>query len=265
MSDAIPEPFWDAVRSHPRRLLMLDYDGTLVPFQERRDLAFLAPETLELLSEIRAATRLVVISGRPAADLERFLPLPILRIGEHGWDELSASGRRKSHPLPAEATAALWVAYQTAIAEGWDDHVERKRCSLVLHTRGVPSDQAAGLEARCVRAWGSESSDGPVHLTRIAGGRELRANGRDKGVAAGALMAEMPDALSVYVGDDLTDEDAFEVVELRGYGIHVASSAGADTSAKFRLASPDEVHQFLRRWCEVASGRITAGDRARDR
>src|SRR5687767_8991189 len=145
--DVLPESLWDSVRHNHRRLLMLDYDGTLVPFRERRDEAYLDQDSLDLLRAIAITTQLAIISGRPAADLERFLPLPILRVAEHGWEEITVAGGHIVHPLPERAGVALQAAYETAAANDFVQFLERKRCSLVLHTRGLPAAHARSLEA----------------------------------------------------------------------------------------------------------------------
>jgi trehalose 6-phosphate phosphatase len=258
-STTLPASFWDEVRDRPSRLLMLDYDGTLAAFRVARAVATVEPEILATLGAIASSgsTDLAVISGRPVVELERLLaPLSIHLIGEHGWEERTADGTNVLHPPPSAAVQTLEAMAQAALTDGWGDRVERKRCSLVLHTRGLDPEWALELERRCDEVWRATPGTG-TRLAKIHGGRELRALGRDKGVAVSALMASKPPGtLPVYIGDDETDEDAFQVVAPRGHAIRVGGNGGR-SSATMTLASPHEVGEFLQRWHAVTSGART--------
>jgi len=244
------------VRRAPHRLLMMDYDGTLAPFRIEREEATPLPRSIELLHEVARhhATTVAIISGRPLEELERLVgPLPAELFGEHGAERRMPDGSVQRRPLSAHAAAALDDAARAATAEGWADLIERKRFSVVIHTRGLPRQEVQRIESRAVELWGRAEIDGEVTVGRFNGGVELRARGRDKGTAVMALAAQVPaGAFPVFVGDDVTDEDAFEVVRPWGYGIRVGGVERA-SHAVARLPSPDAVTAFLEDWLEATA------------
>jgi len=235
----------------PACLLMLDYDGTLAPF--RLDWREAAPtlRLIDLLGRLLAGrkTRIVIVSGRPVASLSRLLePLPIPLVGEHGWERRLPGERTISHPLDHRVAAALHQAAARASAREWAARLERKRTSIMLHTRGLSPDQAGRIETECARLWEVEVEESGLLLGRVGGGLELRAPGRDKGTAIRDLLKSCPPGtLGVYLGDDQTDEDAFAALVPGGIGILVSSSE-RPTLAAGRLGTPDDVEAFLEGW-----------------
>ncbi|HET9481667.1 MAG TPA: trehalose-phosphatase [Candidatus Polarisedimenticolia bacterium] len=268
----VPAILWEKAAAAPARLLMLDYDGTLAPFQVDRSLAVPHRRVPGLVR--RAASvpedRIAIVSGRPVAELAALVgALPVELIGEHGWERRLADGRLVRHP-PAEAdVAALERAAQIARDLGHASRVERKRASLVLHTRGLSDEEASRVERDCSHAWRDEPAPGRLRPRRVNGGLELRAPGRDKGMAVRELLEEAsPGTLAVYIGDDETDEDAFAAVSGAGYGLLVAPGPRPSLAAG-RLASVQDVVGFLTEWVGLvtsihgAAGRPSRAGRAR--
>jgi trehalose-phosphatase len=248
------------------RLLMLDYDGTLAPFHEVRGEALPLPRSLEFLREIvdSAHTDVAVVSGRPVRELERLLgPLAVTMVGEHGWEERLPDGALVRHPVPGEQLERLDEGERLVREHGLGSRLERKRTGLVLHTRALPAARAREVEDAVWVLWEPLAAGGAPGLERIDGGVELRARGRDKGSVVLGLVRDAPAAtLAVFVGDDVTDEDAFEVVRDRGFGVRVGA-AERPTLAAAGLPAPSAVAEFLEEWLRVvgASGR-RAGKRA---
>lgn len=253
--DDVPELLWRLVSLATRRLLMLDFDGTLAPFTIARDEARPLPRSVDLLERIVRAkrTELAIVSGRPVPEIERLLgPLPALLVGEHGWERREPGGELVRHPLPSAAAAALDEAERRARAAGWGDLIERKRPAVVLHTRALPADAAREAEERCLVAWGRLAGPGEVRIDRIDRGVELRARAHDKGEVVRWLLGRAPaGTLGVFVGDDVTDEDAFEAVRELGFGVRVGE-AGRATLAKGLLPSVESVADFLEAWLAVS-------------
>ena len=240
---------------------MLDYDGTLAPFHIERHEARPPRGAVERLRAIAAgpATTLAIVSGRPVRELDELLgPLDAVLVGEHGWEHKAVLDDVVRHPVPEVARAALDSAASAAVARGWGDRLERKRASLVLHTRGLAPALAVELERACAIVWGEalERNDA-FRLTRTHGAIELRASGLHKGTAVRELMAAMPGAYPVYVGDDESDEDAFREVRGRGLGIRVGPYE-RPSLAEGRLDSPRSVVSFLRAWLAVVERRSGA-------
>lgn len=255
--EGIPHRLWSLISLARHRLLLLDYDGTLAPFRVERDQARPLPgarAALERMSRSRHTT-LAIVSGRPVAELDRLLgDLRVTRVGEHGWELRSPEGRRIRHRLPRDARRGLQAAWWHGLERGWGPHLERKRTAVVLHTRGLEAGQAHALEDECRTAWESLAARLPLGVTRVEGGIEMRALGRNKGTAVFALLREAPPAsLPVYVGDDSTDEDAFEMLLDLGVGIRVGDPAHP-SMATGRLPSCEAVVDFLEEWQIVTGG-----------
>lgn len=249
----IPRRLWLDAKVASHRLLMLDYDGTLAPFRIDRREAFPLPGAVERLDAIaaRGATRVAVVSGRPIAELDLLLgPLEATLIGEHGWEEREPGGPILQELMPEIARAALERAAEAASGCDWQDRLERKRTSLVLHTRGLPPEEASRIESECEALWWFVEGAG-LQRRSVNGGVELRACGRGKGTAVRHLIASSPlRPFAVYLGDDDTDEDAFGAVQPDGYGIRIGP-ASYPSRAVGRLTSWEAVPQFLDKWSLV--------------
>lgn len=249
--------FWQRVEEADHACLVLDYDGTLAPFKENRMQAFPLEGVVELLSEIRDAgrTHLAIMTGRPLSELFALLgDLDIPVSGSQGTEFRFADGTTQTH-LPSERqeerfTRAMLEAGSVAPAE----RVERKIASVAVHTRGLDESEAEIIHKRICDAWSSDAADHELECRYFCGGVELRLRGIDKGTALTTLLEDRPDGtLCVYIGDDETDEDAFEVIRKRGIGIRVGDSR-EPTSATGWLDDPEAVRGFLQRWLEVTTG-----------
>jgi trehalose-6-phosphatase len=145
------------------------------------------------------------------------------------------------------------------VRHGWSDLVELKRASLRLHTRGMAAPLASAIEEECLAAWQAEAGEAPVRLERVEGGIELRARGRDKGrVALNLLESCPPGTIAVALGDDESDECAFEAVAGLGFGVRVGDP-DVPSLAHGRLETPGDVPAFLQAWLK-ATGPVRVRD-----
>ncbi|MBN2565061.1 MAG: trehalose-phosphatase [Candidatus Eisenbacteria bacterium] len=252
MSDLAGIPgFWDTVAASGRRCLVLDYDGTLAPFNENRMQAYPLAGIRELLLDIRDSgrTHLAIMTGRPLFELLTLLgDLDIPVSGSQGTEFRFPDGTTQTHlPNPIQEERLIQgEAEARAIAPS--DRVERKIASVAVHTRGMPERQANELEERLFRAWSVDADAHELERRRFSGGAELRLKGIDKGTALAELLNRHNNGmLCVYIGDDETDEDAFKVIRGRGFGIKVGAD-DASSAASGRLSGPEAVREFLRQW-----------------
>lgn len=237
-----PPPLGELAGAGPVALF-LDFDGTLVEIAPAPD-AISVPRALarrlERLSE-RLGGRLALVSGRSAVDIASHIGAPaIARAGSHGVERLRADGSpigAEPVPLPGEIEQAV---HDFADARP-GARFERKSHGAALHFRAAPE-----LEAEAI-AFAEELA--LRHGLWVKLGKcvvELVQPGADKAGAVRAFMAEEPFAgsLPIFVGDDITDEDGFRAArEMGGFGVIVG--ARTDTLAKYRLASPAKVHEWL--------------------
>jgi len=250
----VPRRLWRLVSLAHHRLLMLDYDGTLAPFHVARELAAPLPHSLNLLRAIAAmpGMQVAIVSGRPVAEMERLLgQLPVTFVGEHGWEMRLPDGMVIQHPVAPELVERLEKAERAAEAEGLGELLERKRAGLVLHTRGLTATRARELGDQAWELWQAVVESGKILRQHSDGGVELRVYGRDKGTAVLSLVSRAPfGTLAVFVGDDATDEDAFEVVQDCGFGVLVNGSQ-RPTLAAAHLPDCASVVTFLKEWLRV--------------
>lgn len=251
------EAFFDRVQSASARVLMLDYDGTLAPFHRDPAQAVPYPGVLPLLNAIMEAghTRVVVISGRWIKDLLPLLTLTYLpeMWGSHGWERCDASGDYQPRRIGSTALGLLVTADDWAIElEAIGARAERKPASIAFHWRGCTNSQIAEIRSKLLEKWVTLSRFDELTWHDFDGGIELRVHGCNKGDVVQMLVAEMgPDAAYSYLGDDLTDEDAFKAIPVHGASILVRSQF-RPTSAALWMRGPDELLDFLTRWHEKA-------------
>jgi trehalose-phosphatase len=247
---------------------MLDYDGTLAPFHVNRFAATPYPgveERLETLSTI-PQVRLVLVSGRFAREL-RGLLLPGIRAeiwGSHGWERLGSDGTYELFALSPTQRAALEQAGAELSALGLSETLEVKPTSLAVHWRGLdPAMQErirSLVQSIFVRIKHGTAQPGGLRLLPFDGGVELRSTDRTKGTAVAEILSQEP-APVAYLGDDLTDEDAFVALGNQGYSILVRSEIRA-SFARFWLRPPEELLGFLDTWIvnsQIAQAAATTG------
>lgn len=252
--EGVPAQLWRMVVLAQHRMLMLDYDGTLAPFRVDRSEARPLRRSVQALMRIASSghTDVAIVSGRPVAEVERMLDgVPAIVVGEHGWERRDRGGEIVRRPLEPPVAAGLDAVEQLSRDAGWGDWIERKRTAVVLHTRGRDPDLAGQVQERCRAAWGRRALAGQLAIDRINGGLELRALGHNKGTVVLSLLSQSPPGtLGVFLGDDVTDEDAFEAVRDRGFGVRVGAPGG-QTAAQGNLPSCEAVGDFLEHWIQI--------------
>jgi trehalose-phosphatase len=233
--------------------LLLDYDGTLAPICVDRDKAFPYQGVREVLDVIidSGNTHVVLISGRYINDL---IPLISLKKtpeiwGSHGSEHLLADGTYEGVKLDEETISDLARADKWLKEHGYSGLLEVKPGCRAIHLRGVEKGYADDATKKILDNWAQICKDGQLEVHEFNGGIELRVSGKHKGIAVQTVLKEMgPDTFSVYLGDDLTDEDAFKAIkENGGVGILVKEKP-TQTSADVWLKPPDELLYFLNNW-----------------
>jgi trehalose 6-phosphate phosphatase len=225
--------------------LFLDVDGTLLEHAERPDAVRVDASLGALLARLQRATggALALISGRAVADLDAlFAPLVLPAAGQHGLERRDASGGIHLHPFPVPPLRRAAARLAEFAAQHAGLFFEDKGRNLALHYRQAPQlAEAARGAASAVAAElgaGFELQAGKLVV-------EIKPGGRDKGLAIGEFMREPPfhGRSAVFVGDDLTDEYGFGVVNRLG-GLSVKVGPGP-SAARSRLAGAAEVRDWL--------------------
>lgn len=228
-------------------LVVSDYDGTLAAIVDDPELAFPNKKALGALQELGALpdTRAAIISGRSWAELRRLSggpPNVVLVVG-HGAETGPAVGGEETAGL-VEVTAAL----EEIAAKFAGVSIERKPTGVAFHYRKV--DPALVDEVlRMVMA--GPGSDPRLHMRHGKMVVEFSASAVDKGVALVRIREEWGAEATVFLGDDLTDEDAFAMLGPEDVGIKVGPGA---SKAGERLADQGQVGGLLANLLELRRG-----------
>ncbi|HEY1254558.1 MAG TPA: trehalose-phosphatase, partial [Terracidiphilus sp.] len=249
------------LNEHP--LLLVDYDGTLAPFRVNRFTARPWAGVRELLGGIQrqGRTRMALITGRPAAEIAPMLKLdPPLEVwGLHGAERLYPDGRRELELPPAATQAKLNGLRELLKQDPLGGLFEDKANGVVMHWRGVSRRRAEQIEQRTRVLFEPLARMEGLTLLDFDGGIELRA-GRNKGGAVEAILAEAAASVpTAYLGDDLSDEAAFQAVNRlgsRGLSVLVRRMA-RPSAAELWLRPPAELKAFLKSWICAADRNST--------
>jgi trehalose-phosphatase len=234
-------------------LLLLDFDGTLCEFDPDPAAVWLPEARRDLLLAIDRAggTTLGIVSGRRLDDVRQRTRLPATTYyaGLHGL-EIEGRGGYFVHP-DAAATSDLMARLREALdldLRGMPGvFIENKALSIAAHYRSASEADAKRVPDVVMRHAGSYLEGGTLRIMRGACMMELLPLVRwNKGNAVdwirGRVEAHHGNVGCVYVGDDVTDEDAFRAV--RGHGLSVAASRRA-AGADFVIQGPAEVQRLL--------------------
>mgnify|MGYP001214346701 CR=1 FL=1 len=243
-----------------RAAVFLDYDGTLTPIVARPELAVLTDEMRTAIGRLAAAAPVAVISGRDRADVARLVGLPgLIYAGSHGFDIAGPASLQIRHTQGLAFAGAVQRAAErlrAAIAPIAGALVEPKAFAVAVHYRQVPAKMVPAVEAAVDGVLGEVPE---LHKTLGKKVFELRPRlDWDKGKALlwllDAMKLDGDDVLPFYLGDDVTDEDAFAAIAGRGIGILVGYPAWK-TAARYVLDGPEQVRHFLERLADILGRR----------
>ena len=232
-------------------LLLLDYDGTLTGIAPRPELALPSEELLLILARLTklADVDAVVISGRPLRGLMELLPISGLNfIGSHGAEGL-IGGKPWTLNVDAENCGEQEELQKQLLSKlaglnGW--WLETKPLGFALHYRQAePAEETRIISV--LESWLAKVDRSGRH--QVLQGKkvmEILPRGVSKGAAIQEilLLPGFSEHFPVYLGDDVTDESAFQVLQGRGLTVKVGGGQGA-TAANYSLANPTEVRLFL--------------------
>jgi len=235
-------------------LLLLDYDGTLAPIVDDPATARPHPDVPGLLADLARRIPVYLLTGRDLAALARLLlgpggaPVPVKAVGLHGAEEAVLGGEvvRSAYADHAEAFTAL----RATVPQLPGIRIEEKGgIAFAVHFRGAPDE--AACEA-ALTAWAAV----PEALEPIWGKKvvEIRPRGVSKGEAARRLAAAHPQHTPVCIGDDVTDEQAFEAVAAFPEAVTIRVGGG-ESVARYHLPDVEAVVAYLRAVLEASRSR----------
>ena len=225
--------------------LFLDLDGTLLDFALEPASVEIGTQLKALLDKLQTVTdgALAFVSGRALADLDRLLGpgrFPLAAI--HGLERRDAGGRHLAADIDESEIRQMHRVLQDIARRHPRTLLENKGISLALHYRGCPE-----LEYELIEQVEEKLKDVESRLKLMRGNMvlEIKPGNGNKGTAIAAFMREEPfqGRTPVFVGDDVTDEDGFRVVNELG-GISVKVDSGP-TCANHRLPDTKAVLEWL--------------------
>jgi trehalose-phosphatase len=238
--------------------VFLDYDGTLTPIVHRPEDAVLDENMRAILKKISTQCPVAIVSGRDRKDVERRVGLENLYyVGSHGFDMRGPDGVENLHAEGDRYLDLLDAAERTLLA-ACDDidglQIERKKYSIAVHYRRVAADTTGKVE-RTV-----DSVLETFDTLKRSGGKKVieiqPAIDWHKGSAVRSIVASLEHGgekiVPLYIGDDLTDENAFREIWNDGIGILVAEEP-RESYARYLLGGVDDVREFLIRLIGIVS------------
>ena len=235
-----------------RLLVALDFDGTLAPLVDR-------PEDARATARARAAverlassddTRVAIVSGRALDSLNQVASPPggTLLSGSHGVELQLDAGvatidLRDAELAKLDRLSSIVEGVAEGTAGAW---IERKPAGLALHTRRLSKEAGTALqhEAR-------ERVDGELIGITVRTGKavlEFAVRSSDKGESLTRLRQHVGATATIYVGDDVTDEDAFATLDAEDVGVKVGQGKSI---AGYRVRSPEDVAELLERLADA--------------
>ena len=235
----------------PDAALFLDFDGTLVDIASRPDKIRLPVHLPALLARLaqRLDGRIALVSGRALADIDQHLGhIGITVAGSHGgeWRRAGSTQTRimpGTHYAPESITAALQTVNDFFRASH-GVMVESKPMGFAVHYRNQPEAAAAAddLVAALARSMGMQVKQGNMVVELLPAG-----TGKGHAVRECMKMPEFQGGRPVFLGDDITDEDAFSAVREYPDGGGVLVGNMRPTAAIWQLPGVSDVHAWLER------------------
>jgi trehalose-phosphatase len=235
-------------------LVGCDFDGTLAPIVDDPASARAIPESLvslQRLAQLRQ-TRVAVVSGRSLADLATLTPLPpeVVLVGSHGAEmepRLGDTTPPEVRDLAHDVSDRLQVIADSVVGA----RLERKPIGAALHYRQVADDLVDGLLGAVLDGPGALPDVVVKHGKKVV---ELCVVTTDKGTALRDIADRIGATATVFIGDDVTDEDAFAALGPADLGVKVGPG---ESIAIWRVSDPVAVSHLLSVLYEARHAHVT--------
>jgi trehalose 6-phosphate synthase/phosphatase len=238
-----------------KRLLLLDYDGTLVPFVRDHLLARPSHRVLSLVRQLAddPSNYVVIVSGRDRKTLGQwFEDVPIHIVAEHGFHSKLPGGTWQSiRGAPVEWKGRIVPILRVIADRVPGATVEEKEYSVVWHYRGADPEIGESYAHELVDNLNTLTGNIDVQVLQANRAIEVRVAGVNKGSITRDLIAEGAYDFILAIGDDRTDEDMFAALPEDAYSLKVGMTR---SQAMYACPDVDEVHRLLSQLGMVSRG-----------
>jgi trehalose 6-phosphate synthase/phosphatase len=240
----VPKEELDRLKALSTRYLLLDYDGTLVPFAPRPELAIADPELRGLLTELNLhGNQVHIVTGRTRNSIESLLSdVPVRLHAEHGFWSRDEDGTWRTNATGAlTSLRALRGEFEAAARSLPGAILEVKDSALTLHYRLAPRERLSEVLAQLKST--VETAGRDVEILEGMMVFEVRSRGTHKGLVVEQLRGSGVPAPSLFcIGDDRTDEDLFLAASRAAVTVKVGSGP---TAARFRVRDTSAARHLL--------------------
>ncbi|NGM71521.1 trehalose-phosphatase [Natronolimnobius sp. AArcel1] len=247
LEEALP-PIRSTLEDASRLLVCLDFDGTLAPIVPDPDAATATAANESAVATLANDARVTtaIVSGRALTDVRTRIDGPAIYAGNHGL-EVARNDSVAIHPIARKRASTIdhvCATLETVLESIPHAQVENKRLTGTVHVRSVPEPMRADV-ARLTQSVVDRLGGDALS---VSDGKRILEIGPSvpwgKGNAVELIEAACPPAtVPIYIGDDVTDESAFQAVEPEGIGVRVGDKH--PSAASYRVDSPSDVAALL--------------------
>lgn len=251
---------FEIIKKSDKILLFLDYDGTLVSFKDKPNEVSTSNKMRIILKKLIQDPKFIVfiVSGRTLRDIKSLLNIEGLSFAAlHGLQIEFSDGKNFSWKPAENAQPFLDKIKEEVLYDFKDEegvYIEDKELTLAFHYRLLPENKIKDATRRFIEIVKKIDKNSSLEIINGAKVVEIRPKGWNKGKATENILKKVGEGknpLPIYIGDDATDEDAFNHLENHGITIFVSNNSKKSTAAHYWLKNPDDVFTFLKSLLEV--------------
>lgn len=242
-------------RTNSHRILFLDYDGTLIGFQNKPDQVSTPAHVQSIIDELadNSSITLVIITGRTLSDITRLVDTKKLIVAAFHGLKIRYPNSKEFVWEKAEKNRNLIQKIKKRSVQEFQHikeiYIEDKTYTLAFHYRQVPDKKSKELIEKFISIYKKIDNEKKFEVLQGDKVIEIRPKDWNKGKAVEILLKKLEnkknDLFPIYIGDDTTDEDAFRFLQHRGLDIYVKNESQRETLAQYYVNNPNEVYKFL--------------------